>query len=139
MGACYYEGKGVTKDLVEAAKWFKKAAEQGHAEAQHNLAHCYQEAAGLEKNHVQAAYWFRLAAMQSQDEAQFHLGECYANGIGVPKDEVEAYAWWNLASVTHEQAKEKISALEKTLSRSEIAAGQSRTRELIKEIDSKSR
>ena len=26
----YYEGSGVPKDNHEAAKWFRKAAEQGH-------------------------------------------------------------------------------------------------------------
>jgi TPR repeat protein/CHAT domain-containing protein len=29
----YYNGKGVTQNNIEAAKWFRKAAEQGHASA----------------------------------------------------------------------------------------------------------
>jgi TPR repeat protein len=29
----YYDGKGVTKDLIEAKNWFRKAAVQGDEEA----------------------------------------------------------------------------------------------------------
>ena len=38
LGWSYYEGKGVAKDEKEAVKWYMKAAQQGNAEAQNNLA-----------------------------------------------------------------------------------------------------
>jgi len=31
-------------------KWYKKAAEQGHASAQYNLAVCYENGTGVEKD-----------------------------------------------------------------------------------------
>ena len=34
------DGEGVAKDEVEAAMWYRKAAEQGHATAQYNLCVC---------------------------------------------------------------------------------------------------
>lgn len=34
MGSLYWLGKGVPEDYQEAAKWFRKAAEQGHARGQ---------------------------------------------------------------------------------------------------------
>ena len=37
MGAKYYTGKGVPKDSTEAAKWFRKAADQGEAVTQQAL------------------------------------------------------------------------------------------------------
>jgi len=37
LGFMYDEGKGVPQDYVEAAKWYRKAAEQGNKAAQHNL------------------------------------------------------------------------------------------------------
>jgi TPR repeat protein len=37
LGNCYRTGEGVAKDAPEAVKWYHKAAEQGHAGAQHNL------------------------------------------------------------------------------------------------------
>ncbi len=37
LGMIYYNGEGVPRDDAEALKWFREAAEQGHAEAQFNL------------------------------------------------------------------------------------------------------
>ena len=37
---CYDNGQGVAKDEVEAVKWYRKAAEQNHAQAQYNLQVC---------------------------------------------------------------------------------------------------
>ena len=34
LGMAYIEGTGVTQDYVELVKWFRKAAEQRHANAQ---------------------------------------------------------------------------------------------------------
>ena len=34
LGVIYYDGTGVEQDFTEATKWFRKAAEQGLAEAQ---------------------------------------------------------------------------------------------------------
>jgi len=31
LGLCYEEGAGVAKDAAEAVKWYRKAADQGHA------------------------------------------------------------------------------------------------------------
>lgn len=37
LGVCYRKGYGVEKDLTEAVKWLRKAADQGFAEAQDML------------------------------------------------------------------------------------------------------
>ena len=34
LGMMYYTGSGVHQDYAEALRWFRQAAEQGHAEAQ---------------------------------------------------------------------------------------------------------
>lgn len=39
----YKFGEGVPQDYVEAVKWFRMAAEQGYAGAQHNLGVMYKE------------------------------------------------------------------------------------------------
>ena len=36
-GFCYYNGTGVAKDQAEAVKYYRLAADQGHAQAQFNL------------------------------------------------------------------------------------------------------
>jgi TPR repeat protein len=47
-----------TEDLVEAVTWYRKAAEQGHAEAQFNLGVCYVKGKGVVKDlNVAYAYW----------------------------------------------------------------------------------
>ncbi len=33
LGKCYAQGAGVSKDAVEAMKWYRKAADQGHSQA----------------------------------------------------------------------------------------------------------
>src|SRR6266496_3661053 len=37
LGWMYYYGKGLPKDYVEAALWYRKSAEQGDAKAQYSL------------------------------------------------------------------------------------------------------
>jgi TPR repeat protein len=37
LGVMYANGDGVPQDFAEAAKWFRKAADQGDTEAQSNL------------------------------------------------------------------------------------------------------
>ena len=49
LGLRYDKGEGVVKDHVEAAKWYRKAAEQNHAEAQYNLGHSWREGGGGEE------------------------------------------------------------------------------------------
>ena len=38
IGALFEDGQGVLRDAVEAAKWFRRAADRGHAGAQVRLA-----------------------------------------------------------------------------------------------------
>ena len=76
----------VSKDSAS----FRKAAEQGDASAQNQLAICYAEGKGVPKDDVEAVTWFRKAAEQGAAEAQYNLAMCYAEGTGVPKDDDQA-------------------------------------------------
>ena len=38
LGVSYQKGWGVIADSAKAAQWYRRAAEQGHLKAQHNLA-----------------------------------------------------------------------------------------------------
>ena len=60
----YFNGKGVPKDYVKAAKWYLKAAEQGYAWAQHKLGVMYANGRGVPQNDAEAIKWFRMAADQ---------------------------------------------------------------------------
>jgi TPR repeat protein len=98
MALCYKDGQGVGKDHREAAKWFRKAADRGFAEAQCWLGFCYEGGQGVTADAVEAAKWYHKAAEQGQVTAQHNLGLCYANGRGVAKDEAEAVKWFRKAA-----------------------------------------
>ena len=60
---------GVPQNKVEAVKWFRKAADQGHADAQCFLGLLYYEGEGMAQNKVEAVKWLRKAASQGNEEA----------------------------------------------------------------------
>jgi TPR repeat protein len=88
----------VKQDYVEAARWYRKAADQGHAGAQNNLGYMYCQGQGVPQDYAEAARWFRKAADQGDAEAQYNLGIMYDQGQGVPQDYVQAHMWLNLAA-----------------------------------------
>jgi TPR repeat protein len=137
LGYCYFNDLGVAQDQAEAAKWFRKAADQGYVKAQCDLGACYFNGSGVAKDEVEGAKWYRKAADRGHDLAQFELGVCYRNGEGVARNEVEAYAYFNLAGITFERARENLAILEKGMSPDARTRGQQRTKELQKEIEAK--
>ena len=46
----YHKGKGVPKNYVKAADWYKKAAEHKNTKALNNLAYLYQKGKGVNKD-----------------------------------------------------------------------------------------
>jgi len=85
-------------DYVEALKWFRRAAEQGHAGAQSNLGFMYDTGDGVPQDYAEAAKWYHHAADNGDAEAQFAIGSMYRNGQGVPQDYVEAVKWLRRAA-----------------------------------------
>jgi TPR repeat protein len=67
---CLLEGVGVTRDLAQAAGWFRKAAEQNLALAQRSLANRYLRGEGVPRNQAEALRWYRLAAAQGDGPAR---------------------------------------------------------------------
>lgn len=86
------------EDYVEAARWFRLAAEQGRPKAQFNLGVMYDDGDGVPENDIEAVKWYRLAADQGDARAQHNLGLMYHNGSGVPQNDAEAVKWWRLAA-----------------------------------------
>ena len=91
-------GEGIPQDDAEAVRWYRLAAEQGHASAQYNLGLMYDNGEGIPQDDAEAVRWYRLAAEQGSASAQNNLGVMYSNGEGVPQDNVEAHMWLNLAA-----------------------------------------
>lgn len=73
-----------------AAKWYRKAADQGHVAAQFSLGFCFFTGKGVELDEAQAVSWWKRAAEGSNVNARTCLGFCFLEGLGVPKDRVKA-------------------------------------------------
>ena len=95
--ACFF-GRGVAQDYVEAARLYRLAAEQGHADAQYNLGCLFKNGQGVAQDDVEAMRWYRLAAEQGLAKAQVLLGLGFNYGRGVKQDYVEAARWFRLAA-----------------------------------------
>src|SRR5438270_450131 len=64
LGYIYAHGEGVPQDFTEAAKWYRKSADQGVALAQQNLGFQYFNGLGVPQDFAESAKWYRLAAQQ---------------------------------------------------------------------------
>jgi TPR repeat protein len=58
----YNNGEGVVKDDKQAAAWYRKAAEQGHIDAQYNLGLMYSTGEGVAQDYKLAYVWSAVAA-----------------------------------------------------------------------------
>ena len=81
LGTAFDKGSlGVAKNEAEAAKWWRKAAEQNHAQAQANLDLCSAKGRGVVKDEAEAVKWFRKAAEQNDAQALCYLGYLLRQG-----------------------------------------------------------
>ena len=109
------EASGSVENYKLAVEWYIKAAEEGNATAQYNLALEYEAGrGGLQKSEVDAARYYKLAADQGYESAQFKLGLYYENGRGgLNKDISEALRYYRLAfEQGNSDAKDRLSYLE---------------------------
>ncbi|MCP3729174.1 SPOR domain-containing protein [Sphingomonas sp. MG17] len=88
LGQAYKLGRGVPADLAQAEQWYRKAALQGHPQAEENYGLVLFE----NNKRMQAAEWLQRAAARGEPRSQYVLGTMYFNGDGVEKDWVRAYA-----------------------------------------------
>ncbi|ORY37593.1 HCP-like protein [Rhizoclosmatium globosum] len=79
FGLCYYKGRGVKKDPLDAFKWFHMSATQGNDSAQYWLGMCYYNGHGVQKDLKEAVKWLELSAKQSNESAQYQLGIWFMN------------------------------------------------------------
>lgn len=89
-----YLGEKVHKDRAKAFELYKKAANQGHAESQTNLAIMYREGEVVRQNISEYIKWLKKAASQKETRAQALLGVAYEFGTGVPRNYAIAKEWY---------------------------------------------
>ena len=95
LGGMYRRGEGVSKDMAQAAAWYRKAAEQGDAKAQFNLGVMYYNGEGVPKDYVQAAKWFYLGKANGveADEAIRQI-ESRMSRQQIEQAQALATQWW---------------------------------------------
>jgi TPR repeat protein len=94
----FKDGQGVKQDFGEAVRWYRKAADQGHAIAQINLGSMFKNGQGVKQDFSEAMRWYRKAADQGHVDAQLNLGIMFESGQGVKQDFGEAKRWYRKAA-----------------------------------------
>lgn len=61
LATMYNDGLGLRQNYVEAAKWMRKAADQGMAEAQIEMGKAYLEGKGVRQNYTISKEYFGKA------------------------------------------------------------------------------
>lgn len=121
----------VSRDYAEAVKWWKQAAEKGHARAQNGLGVLYRDGDLGEPDKKAAAHWFRRSAENGYVYAMYSLGLLYRDGDGVARDDIEAHKWFNLASTLNFDPKAQFQRdlIARRMSREAIAEAERRAQE----------
>jgi len=88
LAQAYKLGRGVPVDLPMAESWYRKAALQGHPQAEDN----YGLALFQDGKRDLAVPWLEKAVARGEPRAQLVLGTMLFNGDGVARDWVRAYA-----------------------------------------------
>jgi TPR repeat protein len=78
FGEMAFDGNGTPQDYVEAANWFRIAAEQDYAVAQNNLALMYENGQGVSQDYAEAIKWYRKAAENGDVNALTNLNRLEA-------------------------------------------------------------
>ena len=94
LGQAYKLGRGVPVDLVQAESWYRRAAKQGHLQAEDNLGLVI-FTAGRQK---EAMPYIIRSAERGEPRAQYVLGTALFNGDLIAKDWPRSYALTKRAS-----------------------------------------
>jgi localization factor PodJL len=98
IGSRYAEGRGVTKDLAQAAKYYTQAADAGFAPAQFRIGSFFEKGLGVERDASKAKTFYQMAAEQGNASAMHNLAVLYAMGAAGPADNDSAAQWFTKAA-----------------------------------------
>ena len=98
LACLYHEGKGTLADPVEAAKWCRKAAEQGLPRAMKSLAGSYRDGDGVEQDESAMVIWLRKAAGLDDADAQCELSIYLSQNGTTDAERAEADKWLRKAA-----------------------------------------
>jgi TPR repeat protein len=138
----YQRGVGIPQDTRYAIYWYKKAAEQGHANAQYSLGSMYRYSYDTEcpRDYEQSVYWYTKAAEQGHADAQYSLGYMYDYGEDIPQDYNQAFFWYTKAAEKgHYFAKTHRDEMLEKMSQSQIEEVRKLSEEFYEKINNKAK
>ena len=95
VGACYATGDwDGPKDETEAVKWYRSAAESGHALSQYDLGFMLLLGEGINKDIEKGLWWMEQAAKNGNASAARLLSETYQNGVFEVEADAEKAKYW---------------------------------------------
>lgn len=96
LGWMYNNGKGVTKDIKEAIKWYRLAADQGNPVAQNSLGSVYLDEV---QDKQEAVKWYLRSAAQGNTDAQKNLERVNNVGESPSQKKRRIAVWYRLLGV----------------------------------------
>jgi TPR repeat protein len=86
FGRCLEYGKGIDKDFLRAAKYYRLSAELENSAAQNSFGICLERGIGVHKNLFLAAQYYQRAAQQGHPDGANNFGFCLEHGRGVEQN-----------------------------------------------------
>ena len=128
------------RNYAEALKWYRIAAEEGHARAQYEIGWMYYRGRGVDKDFTEALKWFHKAAEQGDTSAFHTLGALYYTGYSPRKDGVkvsilapdlvQALMYLRLSETFgRHQYEDSLNSLERQMTNEQIAEAERRVAE----------
>ena len=98
IGVRYIDGRGVTANIEEAARWLERAAKAGFAPALFRLGGLYDKGGGLKRDRALARQLYSAAAEKGHAKAMHNLAVLYAEGLDGRPNYRAAAQWFTKAA-----------------------------------------
>lgn len=79
LGQCYEYGIGMDKDVTNAFKMYRRAAERGFAPAMIELSRCYKDGIGVDRNDNKSDEWMARYAKRNDTSEIVNIVDIYAS------------------------------------------------------------
>lgn len=104
LASAYYWGEDIAENHAEASRWYRKAADNGHAASAFRLGRMYIDGEISKTDPREAALWFTKALacgleLWEINYDSYALADAFCYGrCGVPIDHAEAFRWYRVAA-----------------------------------------
>ena len=98
LGFLYQYGEGVDQSYSEALKWYRKAAEGGHPEAQMLIDSIISDRRDVADSETEELKITRKLAYLGNASSQFNLALMYDNGQGAAQSYLQSAKWYRKAA-----------------------------------------